>query len=76
MILNRQRSISIPSIALGRFLGRIRRELKLGRSDLTVCFVTDRTIEDLNRKFRGFTPLNPIRIYSRRTGRRFRRRRF
>ena len=53
MILNRQKRIPIPEARLAWFLARVRREMKLGRRELTVCFVDDREIARLNRKFRG-----------------------
>jgi probable rRNA maturation factor len=53
MILNRQNRIPIPQAALARFELRLRRELALGRIELTVCFVNDREIARLNKKFRG-----------------------
>ncbi|HXN64216.1 MAG TPA: rRNA maturation RNase YbeY [Candidatus Acidoferrales bacterium] len=53
MILNRQRGISIPSASLSRFLSRIRSELKLGRRDVTICFVKEAEMAELNQTFRG-----------------------
>jgi probable rRNA maturation factor len=53
MILNRQKRIPIPEARLARFLARVRREMKLGRREVTVCFVDDREIARLNRRFRG-----------------------
>jgi probable rRNA maturation factor len=53
MILNRQSRIPLQDKVLARFLSSVRRELKLGRREVTVCFVEDREIARLNRKFRG-----------------------
>ena len=53
MILNRQSRIPLQDAVLARFLTSVRRELKLGRREVTVCFVDDREIAQLNRKFRG-----------------------
>jgi probable rRNA maturation factor len=53
MILNRQSRIPLQDAVLARFLASVRRELKLGRREVTVCFVDDREIARLNRKFRG-----------------------
>jgi probable rRNA maturation factor len=53
MILNRQSRIPLQDKVLARFLTSVRRELKLGRREVTVCFVEDREIALLNGKFRG-----------------------
>src|SRR5579864_7498005 len=53
MILNRQSRIPLQDAVLARFLTSVRRELKLGRREVTVCFVEDREIARLNRRFRG-----------------------
>jgi probable rRNA maturation factor len=53
MILNRQNRVRIQKAGLARFEARLRRELDLGGSELTVCFVDDREIARLNKKFRG-----------------------
>jgi probable rRNA maturation factor len=53
MILNRQNRIRIQTAPLERFEARVRRELSLTGRELTVCFVDDREIARLNRKFRG-----------------------
>jgi probable rRNA maturation factor len=53
MILNRQSRIPLQDKVLARFLTSVRRELKLGRREVTVCFVNDREIARLNRQFRG-----------------------
>jgi probable rRNA maturation factor len=53
MILNRQRAVRVVPAALGRFLGRVRRELKLKGKEVTVCLVSDREMTNLNRRFRG-----------------------
>jgi probable rRNA maturation factor len=53
MILNRQSRIPLQDAVLARFLSSVRRELKLGRREVNVCFVDDREIARMNRKFRG-----------------------
>jgi len=53
MILNRQNRVRIQQAGLGRFEARLLRELKLSGRELTVCFVDDREIARLNKKFRG-----------------------
>jgi probable rRNA maturation factor len=53
MILNRQSRIPLQDKVLARFLTSVRRELKLGRREVTVCFVEDREIARLNGRFRG-----------------------
>lgn len=53
MILNRQSRIPLQDKVLARFLTSVRREMKLGRREVTVCFVEDREIARLNRRFRG-----------------------
>ncbi len=53
MILNRQNRIPLQDAVLARFLTSVRRELKLSRREVTVCFVDDREIARLNGKFRG-----------------------
>ncbi len=53
MILNRQNRIPLQDAVLARFLTSVCRELKLSRREVTVCFVDDREITRLNRKFRG-----------------------
>jgi probable rRNA maturation factor len=53
MILNRQSRVPLQDKSLARFLSSVRCELKLGRREVTVCFVDDREIARLNKKFRG-----------------------
>ena len=53
MIINRQKKIHIQENALARFLGRVRRELKLPSARITVCFVSDSEIAKLNKQFRA-----------------------
>jgi len=52
MILNRQSRIPLQDKVLARFLASVRRELKLGGREVTVCFVEDHEIARLNRRFR------------------------
>ena len=53
MIINRQKKVRIQENGLARFLGRIRRELKLPAAKMTVCFVSDSEIAKLNKQFRA-----------------------
>ncbi len=53
MILNRQNRVRIQQARFARFEARLRRELSLRGRELTVCFVDDREITRLNKKFRG-----------------------
>jgi probable rRNA maturation factor len=53
MILNRQSRIPLQDKVLARFLTSVQRELKLGRREVTVCFVEDREIARLNGQFRS-----------------------
>ncbi|MFZ0819838.1 MAG: rRNA maturation RNase YbeY [Candidatus Acidiferrales bacterium] len=53
MILNRQKRVRIHTTPLERFEARVRHALALGGRELTVCFVDDREIARLNKKFRG-----------------------
>lgn len=52
MILNRQRSVRPPMQALRTFLTRVRRELRLGKTEFSVCLVSDAEIAEMNRRFR------------------------
>jgi probable rRNA maturation factor len=53
MILNRQRRVPIQPAGLSRFLARVRRELQLGRREVTICLMNDAEIAGLNSRFRG-----------------------
>ena len=52
MILNRQREVRVATRPLDLFLRRVKRELALGKSDLTVCLMSDSEIARLNQDFR------------------------
>jgi len=52
MILNRQREVRVARPALESFLRRVKRELGLGRSPVTICLVSDREMARLNETFR------------------------
>jgi probable rRNA maturation factor len=52
MILNRQRAVRIARRPLEEFLHRVEKELRLGGSDVTVCFVSDTEIARMNLAFR------------------------
>ena len=52
MILNRQREVRVARRRLELFLGRVKRELGLGKSDVTICLVSDAEMARMNRHFR------------------------
>ncbi len=52
MILNRQRSVRLSNRALELFLQRVKRELRLGAAQVTVCLVSDAEIAGMNKAFR------------------------
>jgi probable rRNA maturation factor len=52
MILNRQRTVRLARPALESFLRRIRRHLRLGHAEFTVCFVSDAEIARMNYTYR------------------------
>jgi probable rRNA maturation factor len=52
MILNRQRAVRVARRPLELFLRRVEKELQLGDSDVTVCFVSDAEIARMNLAFR------------------------
>lgn len=52
MILNRQRTVRIARPALESFLRRVRRQLRLGKAEVTICLVTDTEIARMNQSFR------------------------
>ena len=52
MILNRQHEVRVARGPLESFLRRVKRELGLGKSDLTVCLVSDAEMARLNQNFR------------------------
>jgi len=52
MILNRQREVRVARPPLESFLRRVKRELGLGRSEVTVCLVSDAEMARLNATFR------------------------
>lgn len=53
MIWNRQRKVRVALRALERFLRRVARELGIGDSKVTVCFVSDAEIARMNKVYRG-----------------------
>jgi probable rRNA maturation factor len=55
MMLNRQRAVRVARRPLELFLRRVEKELRLGTSDVTVCFVSDAEIARMNLAFRGKT---------------------
>ena len=52
MILNRQRSVRVSVGTLESFLRRVRRELRLGEAEITICLVSDAEIAGMNERFR------------------------
>ena len=52
MILNRQREVRVTRGPLESFLRRVKKELGLAKSDLTVCLVSDAEMARLNQNFR------------------------
>jgi probable rRNA maturation factor len=52
MILNQQREVRVAKRPLESFLRRVKKELGLKQSDVTVCLVSDRAMAKLNRRFR------------------------
>jgi probable rRNA maturation factor len=52
MVLNRQKRLRIRTAEIAKFMARLQRELKVGRRDVTVCFVSNGEIARLNRRFR------------------------
>jgi probable rRNA maturation factor len=52
MILNRQREVRVARGPLESFLRRVKRELGLAKSDLTICLVSDVEMARLNQNFR------------------------
>jgi len=53
MILNRQREVRVSLRALELFLRRVKQELGIGKTDVTVCLVTDAKIAGMNERYRG-----------------------
>lgn len=53
MIANRQRRVRVSPARLGRFLGRVRRALRLGPEAVALCLVENRDMARLNRAYRG-----------------------
>ena len=73
MILNRQRAVRVALGPLELFLERVRRELKVGEAEVTVCLVSDREIAGMNEEFlkkEGPTDVLSFPGMSRRTGQR------
>ena len=52
MILNQQREVRVARRPLESFLRRMKRELGLSQSDVTVCLVSDKAMSRLNGNFR------------------------
>ena len=52
MILNRQRTVRVARPPLEAFLARVREQLRLNGSEVTVCLVTDKSIAQMNETFR------------------------
>lgn len=52
MILNQQHEVRVARRPLESFLRRVKKELGLNRSDVTVCLVSDKAMARLNQNFR------------------------
>jgi probable rRNA maturation factor len=52
MILNQQREVRVAMRPLESFLRRVKRELGVSQSDVTVCLVSDKAMARLNLNFR------------------------
>jgi probable rRNA maturation factor len=52
MILNRQRTVRVARPPLEAFLARVREQLRLNGSEITVCLVSDPAIARMNELFR------------------------
>jgi probable rRNA maturation factor len=52
MILNRQRTVRVARPPLEAFLARVREQLRLKCSEITVCLVSDPAIARMNETFR------------------------
>ena len=52
MILNQQREVRVARRPLESFLRRVKRELGLNQSDVTVCLISDKAMARLNQNFR------------------------
>src|ERR1700760_3318523 len=52
MVLNRQKLVRVSTGALENFLEQVRRELRLGEAQVTVCLVSDAEIAGMNEQFR------------------------
>ncbi len=53
MVINRQKHVTLDLTAVRTFVRRLRRMMRLGRRDFTVCFGDDKGIKGLNAAFRG-----------------------
>ncbi|MGC1482663.1 MAG: rRNA maturation RNase YbeY [Candidatus Acidiferrum sp.] len=52
MIVNRQRNVRFARKPLETFLLRVKKELGVEKSDVTICFVSDAEIAGMNERFR------------------------
>jgi probable rRNA maturation factor len=53
MVINRQRRMRLPAVALNRFVQRLKSALSLKGREFNVCFMDDEQIRRLNARFRG-----------------------
>ena len=53
MIVNRQNKVRIDNHAIGDFVRRLQKCLRLGRWNFNICFVGDREMARLNASYRG-----------------------
>jgi probable rRNA maturation factor len=70
MILNRQRAVRVARGPLEEFFRRVLREMNLRDSDITICFVSDVEIAQLNLAFRGKKGPTDVLSFPAGTGRR------
>jgi len=52
MILNQQKGVRLARKPLAEFLQRVQKELGVEDRDVTICFVSDRVIAQMNERFR------------------------
>jgi probable rRNA maturation factor len=52
-VVNRQRKHAVGRERLGRFVRRVANEVRTDGRAVTLCLVSDRSMRELNRRFRG-----------------------
>ena len=53
MILNQQRKVRVATQPLEEFLMRVEKQLGVAKSSVTICFVSDAEIAQMNDQYRG-----------------------